>query len=120
MVVGERDKRKIVSQAGADETQLTPGQATEASADDAAGAPTPVRRNLAGAAHDASTVHIVAPGKVLNDHYRLVREVARGGMGIVYEAEDVKLEGRRVAIKILPPEVAKDVLAQIPAKFCTL
>lgn len=39
--------------------------------------------------------------------FRLIREVGRGGMGIVYEAEQISL-GRRVALKILPFASALD------------
>jgi serine/threonine-protein kinase len=40
-------------------------------------------------------------------HFRVEREIGRGGMGIVYLAHDAKL-GRRVAIKSLPPQAMND------------
>jgi serine/threonine-protein kinase len=55
--------------------------------------------------------HIAPLAAALADRYRVGRELGRGGMATVHLAEDLK-HGRKVAIKVLNPEIAAAIGAE--------
>ncbi|OIO04873.1 MAG: hypothetical protein AUJ52_14470 [Elusimicrobia bacterium CG1_02_63_36] len=52
----------------------------------------------------SASLQSVEPGAVLHDNFKIVRELGKGGMGVVYEAEDLTL-ARSVAIKRMREEI---------------
>ncbi len=53
--------------------------------------------------------HGLQPGQLINDRFRIIRFIARGGMGEIYEVEDLFLQNVRVALKVILPNIAANV-----------
>ena len=53
---------------------------------------------------------------VLRSRYKIIRLVGKGGMGAIYEAEDLRLEGRRCATKEVFTEAEDNLSAQDQAQ----
>src|SRR5687768_4227650 len=70
--------------------------------------PPPHRRSgLRRLATDFAPGPAIAPGTAISGRYRIVRRLGTGGMGAVYEADQTAI-GRRVALKVVRPELASD------------
>jgi tRNA A-37 threonylcarbamoyl transferase component Bud32 len=66
---------------------------------------------LAGIGHGEDLLRAYAPGDLVDDRYRIVRALGEGGMGQVYEVEQVA-DGRRLALKLMRERGSKDLLAR--------
>ncbi|MFL7894358.1 MAG: serine/threonine protein kinase [Anaerolineales bacterium] len=61
----------------------------------------------------------IEPGVILRDRYKIQRIIGQGGMGSIYLAEDIRLEGRLCALKEVQHEssLSDDTLQQAQEQF---
>jgi len=52
-------------------------------------------------------VEAFAPGYLVANRYEIVKEIGRGGMGVVYRARDTMLQSREMALKMIHPQLVE-------------
>ncbi|MEO7329979.1 MAG: serine/threonine-protein kinase [Minicystis sp.] len=60
---------------------------------------------------EAPAVLVLIPGTVFHGRYEVVRTLSMGGMGILYEARDLRTK-RRHALKLMLPEIVADPVSR--------
>lgn len=71
---------------------------------------------------ETKSIHFInslEPGDLLRDRYRIIGLVGAGGMGTVYLADDIRLEGRQCAIKeiLLQPHFSHEMAKNVRKQF---
>ncbi|HYH87376.1 MAG TPA: protein kinase, partial [Pyrinomonadaceae bacterium] len=96
------NSREHAAERSRDASQARVGEATTSPRGDERAAP-----HEADEPPSAETQAEVVPGTTVFGAYRVLEKIGEGGMGTVYLAKDARL-GRRVALKLLPAEFARD------------